>query len=206
MKKLSWYGLATLGLCLGLNLCFGNNALGQSSPDDSINELLFAAQRGNVDAQVELGARYLQGVGVPQDYEQTVKYFTLAAQQGYAVAQLYLGDMCANGKGIKQDYKQAKYWYEKAAKQNNADAQYELGMLYAQGYGVKQSLETALEMFSRSWALGSQNGCNVFNETKQIQSNTPKDQYIKQLEQELQEARQLILNTNKTQDILDLDR
>ena len=58
-----------------------------------------AAEQGNASAQFELGLMYANGVGVPQDDAEAVKWYRLAAEQGYASAQLELGRMYANGAG-----------------------------------------------------------------------------------------------------------
>ena len=49
------------------------------------------AERGNTDAQFNLGQMYYYGRGVPRDYKTAVKWYRLAAKQGYAKAQKNLG-------------------------------------------------------------------------------------------------------------------
>ena len=46
----------------------------------------------------------INGQGVPQDYEEAIKWYRLAAEQGYASAQYNLGVMYDNGDGVPQDY------------------------------------------------------------------------------------------------------
>ena len=43
---------------------------------------------------------YVDGQGVPQDYEQAFKWYTKAAEQGYAQAQNNLGVCYQGGKGV----------------------------------------------------------------------------------------------------------
>ena len=45
---------------------------------------------------------HLQGLDVPEDYVEAVKWFRLAALQGNASAAYSLGHMYANGQGVPQ--------------------------------------------------------------------------------------------------------
>ena len=48
---------------------------------------VMAAERGDVDAQLELGLEYLHGDGVSQDYSLAAKWLEASAESGSAVAQ-----------------------------------------------------------------------------------------------------------------------
>ena len=65
---------------------------------------------------------YANGHGVPQDYEEAVKWLRKAVEQGDAGGQRNLGVMYANGHGVPQDYEEAVKWYRKAAEQGDAEA------------------------------------------------------------------------------------
>ena len=62
-----------------------------------------AAEQGDANAQVMLGAMYDFGEGVRQDYAEAGKWYRKAAEQGYAFAQCNLGWMYNFGKGVQQD-------------------------------------------------------------------------------------------------------
>jgi len=47
---------------------------------------LTAAEQGDAEAQYNLGVRYANGEGVPEDYKEAVKWFRKAAEQGFAAA------------------------------------------------------------------------------------------------------------------------
>jgi TPR repeat protein len=94
------------------------------------------ADRGEAEAQFNLGSAYELGKGVPKDYEQAVAWYREAAEQGDAEAQDRLGQMYEAGKGVRRDYVQAVTWYRKAAEQGHAMAQYNLGFMYARERGV----------------------------------------------------------------------
>jgi len=77
-----------------------------------------------------LGFAYDDGIGVPQDYKEAVKWYRLAAYQGDAAAQYNLGYMYYEGLGVPQDYKEAIKWWGLAAEQRNERAQFNLEMMH----------------------------------------------------------------------------
>ena len=107
-------------------------------PTTEVEQLCLDAEQGDADAQFLLGRRYFNGEGVPQNYQEAVKWFRLAAEQGDADAQFLLGRRYFNGEGVPQDYQEAAKWYRLAAEQGQADAQFSLGNMYALGEGVPQ--------------------------------------------------------------------
>ena len=115
---------------------------------------LIDAEQGDAAAQINLGAMYNLGQGVPQDYKESVKWYRLAAEQGNAQAQTKLGIMYNLGKGVPQDYKASVEWFRLAAEQGDAHAQYNLGLMYLNGYGVVQSYEDAYAW----WVVAAANG------------------------------------------------
>ena len=50
-----------------------------------------------------LGMMYEQGLGVPEDDAEGVKWFRRAAEQGNAKGQTYLGWMYEKGRGVPED-------------------------------------------------------------------------------------------------------
>ncbi len=60
---------------------------------------------------------YGNGSGVPQSYEEAVRWYRLAADQGNAGAQYNLGLCYENGWGVTQSLEEAARWYRKAAEQ-----------------------------------------------------------------------------------------
>ena len=60
-------------------------ALGQDP--EAITELRRQAEQGDAEAQIDLGLRYANGEGVPQDDAEAVRWFRLAAEQENADAQ-----------------------------------------------------------------------------------------------------------------------
>lgn len=83
------------------------------------------AEKGNAEAQYNLGVMYRAGRGVPQDYQKARKWYRLAAEQGNALAQFNLGWMYAGGKGVPQDYVQSHMWFNIAIANAGGEARKE---------------------------------------------------------------------------------
>ena len=114
------------------------------------------AEKGNADAQVNLGFLYARGHGVPQDYKAAANWYRKAAEQGQSDAQFNLGSLHYDGLGVARDLKQAAVWYAKAAESGQIDAQYNLGLMYVSGQGVPASMQQAYKWLSIAAALGDQ--------------------------------------------------
>ena len=69
------------------------------------------AHDGDVDCQYRLASMYEDGDGVPQNYSEAVKWYTMAAEQGHADSQYKLGEMYHFGYGVDQNEKEAIKWY-----------------------------------------------------------------------------------------------
>jgi tetratricopeptide (TPR) repeat protein len=82
-----------------------------------------AADQGYAPAQVNLGALYAEGHGVPRDFQEALAWYRQAADQGYALAQFNLGVMYSAGQGgISRDAVMAYVWFSRAAIQGDEDA------------------------------------------------------------------------------------
>lgn len=91
-----------------------------------------AAEQGNASAQVNLGAMYAEGRGVPQDFREALSWYHKAAKQGDDAAAFNLGVMYVEGQGVARDLRKAMKWYRQAADRENALAQFNLGTMYEQ--------------------------------------------------------------------------
>jgi len=131
------------------------------------------ADKGDADAQYNLGQMHRRGEGVPKNDKTAVKWYTLAAEQGDVDAQYNLGDMYAHGRGVLENDKTAVKWFTKAAEQGDAKAQFNLGVMYANGEGVLTDNRRAYMW----WNLGSYNGHEMASENKDIVAKqmTPAD-------------------------------
>ena len=113
------------------------------------------AEQGDAQAQMALGAIYLAGREIPQDYAEALLWYCKAANQGHAEAQFSLGVMYERGQGVPLNFAEAVQWYRKAADQGYAQAQYNLGILYAMGGGVAQDYVQAHMWLNLASAQGN---------------------------------------------------
>jgi len=85
----------------------------------AIDILVPLASQGDSSAQNNLGVIYSRGEfgdgrGVPQNYAEALKWFSLAAQKGVPDAYFNLGHLHYYGRGIPQDYVKAVDWLDMA--------------------------------------------------------------------------------------------
>ncbi len=82
------------------------------------------AEAGDADAQALLGNLYFDGTGIPQNYEEAFKWYSLAAKDGWSNgAQFRLGYLFYNGLGISKNLVKAYAWFSVAAAQGDATAE-----------------------------------------------------------------------------------
>lgn len=79
------------------------------------------AERGNMNAEAQLGWMYSVGRGVPQDYAKAAKWYSLAAVQGHGGAQFALGMLYNKGEGVPRDYILSYMWLNLSASQAVGD-------------------------------------------------------------------------------------
>ena len=109
------------------------------------SELERKAQKGHVEAQYELGAKYHE----EKKYKEAAMWFEKAAKQGHARSQSNLG-LYHNSILQPQDPKKAFYWFSKAAEQGYAQAQYQLALCYENGIGCTKDEDMALEWYMKA--------------------------------------------------------
>jgi Sel1 repeat len=90
-----------------------------------------SAEGGSAKAQVDLGNRYLHGIGVERDPVEARRWYRLAADKGDGLAALELGLIYEKGLGVSPDRQEAARWFAAGAKAGNAAA-----IAKAKEYGV----------------------------------------------------------------------
>jgi TPR repeat protein len=73
-----------------------------------------SARKGDVRAQYNLGASYIEGAAVQKSVVEAAKWFQRAANQDMVFAQLNLALPYAAGNGVPQDNVEAFKWLELA--------------------------------------------------------------------------------------------
>jgi localization factor PodJL len=113
-----------------------------------------AAAKNDAAAEYEIGARYADGRGVPQDAVAAAEWLERAAKQGLAPAQFRLGGMYEKGLGVKKNLETARRFYVAAGQAGNAKALHNLAVLYAEGIDGKPDYETAARWFRKAADYG----------------------------------------------------
>ena len=124
------------------------------TPEEKFVETKRKAEAGNVDAQYEVGRKYLRGELVQRDHLLAFNWLTKASAQGHADATALLGNMHRAGWGTSQDYVKAREVYAAAAAKQNTTAIVALGRLYRDGKGVKSDGEMAIKFFQQAADAG----------------------------------------------------
>ncbi len=127
-----------------------SNSKGAESPKNNtkvIDGLKQSAEQGFVTAQTDLGLRYKNGKGLPQDYKLAAEWLHKAANQNNVRAQFTLASLYEDGLGVPQNYQIAAEWYIKAADKGFAPAQNNLGVCFATGQGVDKSVVIAYALY-----------------------------------------------------------
>jgi TPR repeat protein len=134
--------------------------------ESELKTLLYKAEKGDVDAQIELGNRYYKGYGVVQNYEKSVYWTKKSAEQGLADAQFALAIFYDAGTGVPKDSKKTLYWLEKSASQGNMYAQFQLGGMYFFGDGVVVNKKKGAAWIKKSMDNGNNDAKKKWNEMK----------------------------------------
>lgn len=103
------------------------------SAQSPVQSIINAANKGDGNAQYDLGMRYQYGNGVKKSRSKAHRWLNKSAQAGNAQAQYALSLFYQQYARNKQGIKKALLWIKKAADQGLADAQYGLGMMFMNG-------------------------------------------------------------------------
>ncbi|MCX8478125.1 MAG: SPOR domain-containing protein [Sphingomonas sp.] len=108
------------------------------------------ANRGNADAQFNMGQAYKLGRGVAADLKQAEEWYRKAALQGHEQAEGYYGlALFENGKRTE-----AVQWLQRAVSRGDARAQYILGIMLFNGDAVQKDWVRAYALMVRSSTSG----------------------------------------------------
>jgi uncharacterized protein len=116
---------------------------------------LESAKQGDAKSQFKVGSGYWLGSGVPQNYQESFKWFKKSAEQGNSTAQINVAIMYEEGIGVQQDYQSSIKWYKRSMdrswhEKDYGSAQYRLGNIFFYGRGVNQDYEEAKNWYMKS--------------------------------------------------------
>ena len=136
-----------------------------NAPPSAINtnallaDLRGKAERGNAEAELQLGAHYLGGMGfngvrIEKETKEGIKWIRRAAGHTNAEAQFLLGVLLAGGTALAGNPEEAFSWVQKAAQQGHAEGQWVLSLMYRDGFGARTNSELELEWLKKAVAQG----------------------------------------------------
>src|SRR5436853_6076581 len=102
------------------------------APTD-LADLTAKAQKGDTEAEFELGLRLHRGEGTTKDDAAALQWFLKAASRDHARAAVQLGYFYSHGFGAKLDWAESIRWYRQAARAGDRIAQHNLGLDYSHG-------------------------------------------------------------------------
>ena len=119
---------------------------------------LAKAEKGDAEAQYEVGRLYEKGDGVESSDKDSFYWYEKSAKQGNADAQSELGYIYILGNSfVKPNPEESFKWFEKSAAQNNIYSINSLGTSYEYGAGVKMDEKKSLEYYKKAADLGHSN-------------------------------------------------
>lgn len=119
-----------------------------------LEKLMADALEGDALAQVKLGFRYREALGIDMNYKLAAKWFEKSAEQGNAAAQYALGSLYRRGAGMDKDHEKANEWLTKAAENGFPIAMYTLASMYERGEGGRRSDKEAYKWYMKAAQMG----------------------------------------------------
>ena len=137
--------IKALALSLFLACSIVPNVYAEDAVDYS-PALVKKAEKGDAQAQYDLGEAYYQGYNVEQDYEKALGWYKKSAEKGNLDSIFSIGYMYDNGEFVEENNPEAMKWYLKAANKGNASSQYNLGSMLEDGEdGVEADPKKSIE-------------------------------------------------------------
>ena len=169
----SCYPIERIKIETSCTLC-GKKHKVTGSPGD-IKQLQYWVEQDKPWAQLTLGNRYENGIGVEKSQSQATNLYKIAAaNHNYSFAQFNLGLYYEQGgKGVEQNIHKAREMYQAAAEQGHLEAMANLGFLYAvDGNGIPQSYTKAREWWTKGAIGGFEPAINNLKKLDQMEGKT----------------------------------
>jgi TPR repeat protein len=121
---------------------------------ERFQQLKASAESGDSSAQFDVGWRYQNGVGVPKDPSEALRWYRRSAEKGFSKALNAVGTFHELGLSLPADIDQALQWYGKAADAGSPAGMGNLGRMYLAGLGVERNPTEAVRWFRAAAELG----------------------------------------------------
>ena len=135
----------------------GIEAYNNGDYDTAVRALKAAADRGDSDAQVNLGYMYARGQSVRTDQFEAMRLYRLSADQGNSEGMNAVAYKYAFGTGVPVDVSMAVRWFCRAIAAGNPRAMNNLANLHAKGDVLSYDLDEARDLWRQAADLGHTN-------------------------------------------------
>ncbi len=142
-------------VALGLSFLTLIRAHFLQAAEPDVPQIRAGAESGSVRKEIELGAAYFVGRGVPQNEQLAAYWYEKAANAGDPNAQRQIGYFYQVGIGVSKDPARAVHWYELASASGLPGAKVNLGVAYLWGVGVPKDEALAARLFREAAKKGS---------------------------------------------------
>ncbi|RHZ66104.1 hypothetical protein Glove_309g154 [Diversispora epigaea] len=126
--------------------------------EEEFCQYLKSAERGDSDAQLNLGRCYEKGIGTIKDEGKAFQWYLKSAEGVNHIGQNNLGYCYKNGIGTIKDEGKAFQWYLKSAEGGNHIGQKNLGNCYLKGIGTIKDKGKAFQWYLKSAEGGNNLG------------------------------------------------
>ena len=139
-----------------------------SYPEENqyFKERMQAAERGDAQAQFDVGTCYEEAKGTKPDPAAALKWNRKAADQGHPAAAFNVGLAYTTGSGTERNPSTAASWYKKAAYGGHVFSQFVLANHYTSGTGIEKNLTEAYALLNI--VIGKADGTTVVMAQKNL--------------------------------------
>ncbi|MCV2866058.1 tetratricopeptide repeat protein [Albidovulum sediminicola] len=135
------------------------SALLKGSPNQTlvgrgIELLERSMELGSIRGYIELAQLYMEGNGVPLNFEKAMELLNQAAAAGEVSAYIHIGRAYLQGVGGSPDYAAAWSSMERAAAAGIPEAFREMGHWYLRGLGRPENVDEGLSLLERAASMG----------------------------------------------------
>lgn len=134
---------------------------------------------GNAEACDDLGALYVNGREVKQDWTKSFNFFLKGCNLNYMESCLEVGYIYYDGKAPKKDFAKAKEYFLKACNGKAYFACHKLGDMYYEGQGVKKDYAKAREYYTKACDGDVYQACANLSYYIYVKAKDVKKDYVK---------------------------
>jgi len=143
---------------------------------EALRSFRCAAEQGHAPSQAFVGRIFQDGLGVPANPNEAVKWYCLSSEQNNDHGMNNLGWMYENGCGVEKDENETRRLYMRAAIQNNPYAYLNLACIYHSGVGVEKNPELAYRWCYRAAEQNLKSAQNWLGTMLRDGEGTPKNE------------------------------